>query len=212
MRDVEAIWQDWEQHYSQYGIDPKSITRDGIINMEKYRSAKKRILFVLKDSNDFGGRDLREYFLIYPRKQIGHNLGRWAAGILNDFPDYEVANERERLHDSLKQTAVINIKKSTGGSWARATDLSFFANHDSRLLLRQIMEIDPQYIVSCGTLDQLIVLLDIDFSRFNQLQAGQIVRLVQPEAYLVPFRHPVRSGGSKSYEELRNLFNVHSQG
>ena len=47
------IWERWKAHYKALGIDVKTLTRDGIVDESKFND--KRILLILKDSNNYGG-------------------------------------------------------------------------------------------------------------------------------------------------------------
>ena len=211
-RDAQ-LWGDWKKHYSKAGIDPKSICKDGIINSEMFLQAKHRVLFILKDSNDFAMGDLRKLWNERPQG-IGRTIGRWAAGILNDFPELKEIDNSRKIHESLKSVAVINLKKATGGRWAWDRALHYFTLHDKDLLLRQIQLIAPYYVIACGTMDQLRWLLDIKPDKFDQYfypnneQPDSELPLFSRKynAWLIPFRHPGRAGKVDCHNELKYIW------
>ncbi len=82
---MNDIWTQWEKYYKSLGLDPSQITKDGIISPNSYQN----VLLVLKDSNNFPGGDLREHLANGPRGQTWHTAARWAAGILEGFPDHQ---------------------------------------------------------------------------------------------------------------------------
>lgn len=112
------IWTQWREHYSELGIDPKEICPDGIVDSAIYAEAKKKVLFVLKDANDFKGDDLCKFLRVGPKYQMWHTLARWAAGIQLGFPPYEEIDSYAIFQRYLHSVAAVNLKKTSGGASA----------------------------------------------------------------------------------------------
>lgn len=202
---ANAFWDKYTQHYSQRGIKRSNITYDGKIRPESY-NANKGILFILKESNDFRNGDLSDLLKDGPRYQMWHNVARWSAGILHDFPDFRKINYREVLTEALHQVAVINLKKETGRGTADMSVINYYTFMDKALLLEQIREISPKIIIACGTIDPLVWLLEI----VEEGHPYPIDRPVFAEkfgAMVFPWRHPARLAKvSENYSALRKCF------
>jgi hypothetical protein len=196
------LWARWATHYSEHGIDPALISRDGIIRPESFKKAPRKILFVLKETNKYAGGNLQDYLSKGPKSQMWYAVSRWAAGLLNNFPRFEEINQPHVLTDSIHSIAAINLKKVTGGASAWWNQINLYAHFDRDLLAEQIKFISPQIIVACGTFDILVWLLDIDINPNNiRSRCHQVAR---DNLLLINWRHPTRAGGSSSYNQLRN--------
>jgi len=55
---MNNIWKCWDDHYKSVGIKSSRICKDRIINLEHYNTANKKLLFVLKEVNDWEGGDI----------------------------------------------------------------------------------------------------------------------------------------------------------
>ncbi len=88
-----------------------------------------------------------------------HTVARWSAGILNDFPKYEEIDKYDTYKEWLSKIATVNLKKASGGSTADMAVINAYCYRDRELLLEQIIEIAPNIVVACGTIDVLIWLL-----------------------------------------------------
>ena len=194
-----AIWDDWEMHYRQLGLDARNICKDGIVDEEEFGKVNRRVLFVLKETNDAPGLDLREFLAQGPKYGCWHVIARWAVGLLEGFPSHNEITI-DRMKSALRRVAVINLKKLTGKEVADPSVVGAFALRDRRLLLQQIMEIQPHLIIGCGTFETLEWLLELDVEPNNP--SGNPVRHAQTGAWVVPIRHPSRAN-SAHYEELK---------
>jgi hypothetical protein len=204
---LDDLWSRWADHYSALAIDRDAICRDGIADPERFAAASDRVLFVMREANDWPGGDIRALLRDGPRFQVWHTIGRWAAGLLQGFPNFERVDDRETMRDALGQIASINLKKKTGGSSADLSVINAYAWQDRHLLREQIELIRPTTIVACGTWNELVWLLELpvkaDAPR-TVLQAPKVA------ARVIPWVHPSRCDNRKSYEDLAMLVRASS--
>jgi len=200
---MNGIWQQWTNHYKSLGIEPSRISKDGIIHPDHFNTTDK-LLFVLKETNDFAGGSLSELLQDGPIYQMWHTAARWAAGILNDFPEYGQINNYETLTTALHQIAVINLKKATGGAYADMSVVEAYAHQDKDLLLEQIRTIDPDIILACGTFEPLIWLLDLPVKGDNPYERPVKSKIF--DTLVIPWRHPGRVNNKTTYAELKDIF------
>jgi len=198
-----AYWEQWREHCREIGaISP--IHRDGVISRSEYDMARRKILFVLREPNDMEVKegDICKWLRNGPKLSTWHQLSRWAAGLLFDFPDYSEANTRRC--EALKQVAIMNLKKTAGGNTADLADVSAFASRSRTMLTDQISDIQPDIIVACGTFDILVWLLNLNI---QLLEVGtQPVKYTsgKVESWVVPMGHPAsRKRHSITYSVLR---------
>jgi hypothetical protein len=204
---MDSIWKEWEEHYRRQRIDAKRICKDGIIDPAKFNQTCPRILYVLKDVNNraeddpsHGVRNLPEWLQDGPRHQLWFTIAKWSAGLLCDFPLYNTLG-KDLVRDSFARVAAINLKKASGGARVDNEIVSAYTHQDRNLLLEQIRRINPQLIISCGVMEQLIWLLDLKVN--PESPSDKPVRDEVRGAWVVPFRHPARAAGSKIYEQLK---------
>ncbi len=139
--------------------------RDGIVNPPVWETTNPKIVFVLKEANDFSG-DLRELLsnpADYPDNKIAHtwkNIARWAKGLtepdLKDI-DWEDIDRFENWRDELHKICAINVSKASGGSSTDQKQLLLkLRDNESRdfTLLKNQLELyadETMLIILCGT-------------------------------------------------------------
>ena len=200
----ESIWQRWHEHYSKIGISSEDICRDGIIDYETYIRAKPKILFVMKEVNQWPGGDLREMLRNGPVYPMWHTVARWAAGILRGFPPFDEINKHEVFVESIRSIATINLKKISGQGYANMSIVNAFAFMDRHLLLDQIQMINPDIIVAGGTFDSLIWLLDLQVDPEDPWSRSVLDH--RRNIKVIPWRHPGRVDNRETYDKLRDFF------
>jgi len=139
--------------------DADHFVEDGIICQETWNSVNCKVLFILKETNDYKGniaKLINESVTSRPKSKLWlrptfHNIGRWAYGLLN-FPEsvnsYKAAHKERKK--SLLSCSFINIKKTTGGRIAgKSVELS--AIKYASFLRKQIEILSPDIIVFGGT-------------------------------------------------------------
>ncbi len=194
----------WEKHYQKLGIKTDAICRDGIFDEEEWENVNKKVLFIMKEVNNWEGGDLKTLFKDGPKYQMWHTISRWAGGILNDFPEFEEIDKWPAKKANIKKIASINLKKISGGPSSDMSVVNAYAYTDKELLLEQIDEIQPQIIVACGTFDSVIWLLDL---KVNPDKPRECPVFEEARKILViPWVHPGRVDNRKTYKELKELF------
>jgi hypothetical protein len=197
------VWIEWQNHYRQSGLDPAAICKDGIVDPSLFAAATPKILFVLREVNDWPGGHLKELLSAGPKYQMWYSVATWSAGLLGNFPPFAAVDKLEVLSKSLRSIAVVNLKKLSGGSRSDLQQINLFAHSDSELLRRQISQIAPQIIIACGTFDPLVWLLDLDI---NPNQYAKRIHLVRPAGTtVINWRHPARANRRETYRELSTI-------
>jgi hypothetical protein len=126
------IWDKWKNHYQALGISGDEICQDGIVDKQKYRISKEKILFVLKETYECVGHVNK--FIKEPKGNTW-KVGLWAVGLLNGFPPFEeINNDDEAKKEALLSVAWINLKKVTGGNVSDERIINAYAFTDRRLL------------------------------------------------------------------------------
>ncbi|GFE58723.1 hypothetical protein [Geobacter sp. AOG1] len=156
MNEMEALFAEWKKLVMN---EADHFVEDGIIYPEMWSQARKKILFILKETNDYKGsisKLIHDASTIRPKSGLWgsptfHNIGRWAYGLLN-YPQsvgaYKAANNNRKK--SVLSCSFINLKKTTGGRTATKT-VDESAQKYSKFIRRQIEIIDPEIIVFGGT-------------------------------------------------------------
>ena len=143
--------------------------KDGIINIEKYKVAKPKILWILKEPHDKGngGWDMRD-FLINP-KNLTERKDNWkwkktykmlmlvTWGILHDFQSYDkTLHDWGRLGDEemlfvINEIALINLKKTPGGSSSPPPVIRAAYKTNKEIIWLQINTVKPDVVICGGT-------------------------------------------------------------
>ena len=200
---MPELWLDWEVEYKNRGLAWSDVTRDGPINPTNFATADPRVAFVLRETNDFGGGDLKSLLACGPRYQMWHAVARWAAGLLDGFPAFDAIDRYPVMRDALNNVAAVNLKKITGGAASWEAQIHAFAVRDRVLLNRQLDELDPSIVVACGVFPQMMWLLDLPVDPMEP--SRDPVYSEDLAAWVIPFRHPVRCDNRKSYGDLQKL-------
>jgi|SRR5580698_1685526 hypothetical protein len=156
MDEHEALLDEWGRRPLHVG---RCFIKDGIINVDLWQTAKPRILFLLKEAYGAPGTtandnwDLRERLRNDgPRWQTWVPAARWSYAIqeiasrgFSEFP-----NDDDAIARALLSSAIVNIRKSGGGSASSSTELRNCVRDDGWFLRKQIDLIDPRIVV-CGS-------------------------------------------------------------
>ena len=184
--ELEAEWQARPHHQG------RAFVSDGIIDESRWRSAPRRVLFLLKEAYDSRpqpiGFDLRQ-FIRDRRNQGGMTwarVGQWSSLLHRAEPGFtpEFPNAEDSRTAPLS-VAVVNIKKSGGSTRSTRDDIFRYAATDAELLRRQIAQIKPDVIIAGGTWEAASVLFperEKISSRFHRMDIAPCVNFWHPAA------------------------------
>jgi hypothetical protein len=199
---LDELFKEWYEFYQSKGINIAEFSRDGIIDEARFEKAKKRILFILRETNKFPGKDLRAFLREEVRWQLWHTVGRWAYGVLNDFPDYSECDKYESICEGVHQVAIMNLKKITGGGWSDLDVINETAHRDKEFIKKEVDIINPQVIVACGTWSHLVWLFDLENLPMEDKPPFSYTK----NRLYLSTRHPVRANNRETYDELKKLW------
>jgi hypothetical protein len=146
---LNRLFTQWEASKPGYA---GNFSRDGIVSEESYEKAARRLLFILKEPNDHHD-DLREHAINFAKGTdrsyaTWRNLAYWSYGLLRGFPGFTQVRNDPSHPAVLHEIAVMNLKKSPGGSAAIPQGIIDFARDDSNrdFIRREVAIIEPQIV------------------------------------------------------------------
>jgi len=135
--------------------------RDGIVDEGKWEEINPKILFILKETNDFEC-DLRSFLKDGGRPKTWSNIARWSYLIKkmfkknNDTPDFKdflkKGNDCGRKKH-LSTACVMNLKKTAGQSTTKPNEFrDYFKDPKTIDILKEQMKLYPKIdiIICCG--------------------------------------------------------------
>lgn len=148
----------FSKKYSEVGV------LDGIIQLEEYKKAEPKILWILKETNTMREgqtipdyQDLREALNICVRNN-------YLAGFLDTYSkimkvSYMILKQHnENLICDCKtifpKLAIINIKKTAGK--AKSKDITPYFDKEKDIILKQIEAIDPDIIINASKVESIL--------------------------------------------------------
>ena len=142
-----------EELFKQWEKSRRPFVRDGAVSERDYQQSKPRIAFILKEANDPGDIDLREFLRDGGRGYTWNNVARWVHGIRNlpsefDGSFYEQIDEGFR-REMLGGIVVMNLKKSPGGARTVFKHLETVAREDADIF-KSNMPSTIRDITICG--------------------------------------------------------------
>lgn len=147
LRDKEErLFDEWRQKRPD-------LVADGVVDERIWLSRHPRILFVLKEANNFSG-DLRDFLREGGRTQTWDSVARWVEG-MRRLPDTvfwaDLSHIESRRLEILRSIAVMNVKKSSGGHTSVSKELESAARQDSELLQKQFSLYEADITICCGS-------------------------------------------------------------
>jgi hypothetical protein len=202
--ELNKLFDEWENTFPDY---KGKFVKDGIIDEQLYQNSKTKILFVAKDPNDpkQSSWDLADLLNKYCNGNFALRLAEWSYGILNDFPPLPSLTDDKALHQALKSTAVINLKKIGGEAQAKMDEIISHATQNKSFLLRQIKLISPDIIIG-GIGDKQIWSKLFDNINLTQSEYDILVGKWD-NIKIIDYYHPsYRVPRAMSYSLLQNVF------
>ena len=149
---LNELFSEWKASKSDYA---GKLCPDGIVDEECYEKAARRVLFVLKEPNAHH-EDLCDHARNFAQGRnksnaTWRNLAYWSYGMLRGFPAFSQVKGDPAYPQILYEIAVMNLKKTPGGSLAKKTEIIRFAlDSSNQVFIRREFEIiAPQIIISC---------------------------------------------------------------
>lgn len=201
--ELSKLFDEWENAVPDY---KGKFVRDGIINEQLFHKAKTKILFVAKEPNDPNQTswNLAEVLNQNCSGNFAKRLAEWAYGILNDFPTLNSLTDYQALHQALKSTSILNLKKIGGSSQSKTKEIMHHSEQNKTLLLKQIKLISPNIIV--GGVGYAKIWEDL-FGKVELKLSGYDIRISRwYETKIIDFYHPsYRVPRAMSYSLLQNV-------
>ena len=155
--------------FSQWGKEVNGkFVPDGIINLKKWEKANKKILVILKETNDFdnyGLNDLIDKNINNSKSGIWkgltwHNIGRISYKLLNSNASFEEAHKKRK--EILRYISVMNIKKTPGKNKSNYKVIQYNANKYGNYIKEEIEIINPDIVILGGTYKFLKNILNLE--------------------------------------------------
>jgi|JRYH01.1.fsa_nt_gb hypothetical protein len=142
----DAVFNGWEDR-------PGSFVRDGA--MPGYASAERKILFILKEVSGTTEPDLRfasslDWYQVPGRwRNTWYAAIHWATALRGESVDTDQITP-EVWQRSLEPIAVVNVKKTPGGTTADHGEIETFVRQNARFLKKQLSLYKP-HLTICGS-------------------------------------------------------------
>lgn len=159
---------------------PRGIV-DGPVCMERYCSAKPRIVWVLREVNHLEDSqwDLSEFLCnglsAYPHWYSTYGfVAKVSRALLENpnCPSRSLVPANDAV-DSLRDIAVINVKKTGGGPRTNWRSLRQAAEIFRPIVIRQLLALRPEIVIAAGTADLVPKCLDSSVRILESSHPGQ---------------------------------------
>lgn len=211
-KELFAKWKGTEKE----GWKRKKFIPDGIVDAQSYIDSKIKVLYILKEAN--GGDDwvLTDFLKAGGRASTWNNVTRWQYGITNIDKDIswgEIENiSNETRKSQLKNIAIMNLKKESGGAKAVSKQIWDYALEDKDLLKEQIQIYSPDVIICCGTGD-IVKKLEL-IEKFNKWEKSSydVTYYQSKDKIIIDYYHPAYYGKSPKklfyplYKTIKEIF------
>jgi len=209
---LDSLFIEWKSHYTNMNIDIKEFNCDGIINESKYNAARKKLLFILREPNQsLKDNDIRKDVANGPCFGLWYELSRWAYGIINNFPDFDIVEKDiEGKKEVFLGSSIMNLKKIAGGGSTDFNELNLFAYIDRDFIKREIEIIGPDLIICCNSFIELMWALELKGIKDTISDLKTVFEKVyyynDCPIYVFPYHPAHRKNRKKSYNDLKETF------
>ena len=186
------------------------LVRDGVADEAAFLTAPRRIVYVLKETNDTERTekwDLRKFLSDGGRPQTWDAIARWTEGLLS--PDREIPwveliqRHEERRSIFLKRISAINLKKTPGGCTSDYAEIEREASAFSEIIRKQLALYDAELIICCGTGNVLYRHLHGTEDEKWKMTARGVPYFAYGKSTVISFAHPqARVSGAYLYYAL----------
>lgn len=171
MKELDILFDEWEKRHLAEGHE--RFIRDGIVNEDWWMQVQTvpKICFFLKEARTTEEKyDLAADLNNRSPWQLWQKVAIWTQSIQAAFTverSYDNDKINMKLHDSVKQIAVVNVKKSNGMASSNDEDLWSYVNADKDLLKKELEIVNPDIIVCGYTFSMLAAVLGDELERYN---------------------------------------------
>ena len=205
MLPTADLWEGYREHTDL--INGAAIIKDGIVDEDKWEKAPRKVLILLKDPHEedpnkewnladtirVGDWGKNSSFKIWTISgQLAYLIQNLTCTIFPKFPEASVAQNASQA--ALQQSAVVNIKKTGGGSKAKDVEIFDWALNTQDLLLQQIKDIGPDIILCGGTWQYMRTILE------ETMQESRSIHFWK-DIYFIDYYHP-----ANRYPSLLNYY------
>ncbi len=196
---LDELFEKWK---SSESVNSLEFAMDGIIDETLWHSAPRKVLYLLKETNNFRS-DLRILVKENPWKVIGH----WTYALCNvqngNLPSFSDADNNH--NEFCNMSAILNLKKETGSSSADNDEVRRIAERDKELILEQLEIINPDIVVCGGTFH---LIKDILITNSDPIDKDRRCYRIN-DTFWIDFCHPsARFRHDMMYYTLTNLFHT----
>ncbi len=158
IKQLNDLMNDWQQSIPQ----GEKFSADGIVDLPSWQQADKKILVLLKETNDYS-QDITDLIRQVVKKErttkefwgamTFHTVGKWLYGLENfkngTYPTLSEAKKYRK--QALLNCAYMNLKKATGGSSTKNKELENATKRDAEYIKKEIEIINPNIVICGGT-------------------------------------------------------------
>jgi hypothetical protein len=160
---------------------------DGPVCVERYSVAVRRIVWVLREPHTDEGRwDLGDFLC---NKLLGCRGWHCTYGLVakvsrallqRSIPNVLPVTSAKEAADSIRDVAVVNVKKTGGSRRVHRRTLREGAEVFRSILERQLAALDPEIVIAAGTFDLVPCLVATAAGTLRSASRTQIIRTYHP--------------------------------
>lgn len=152
----DALFARWKQARPEYQANGRCFAHDGIVDVEQWRKAKPKILFLLKETHCPPEEWEPHDGIASNANHFSRNIARWHSIVQALYTERATIPSftGSILPETITDIALVELKKvNEGRRKSNDNDIKAYANRDVAFLREQIELIQPQLIFCCGTGD-----------------------------------------------------------
>jgi hypothetical protein len=187
-----AVLEEIEEKFG--ALHAGSLIKDGIVDKDAFNKAERKILWVLEEGNDKEQTPwslcsvIMELIENYKYSRTLCPLCRYSWAILNGIEDFTKVPPAKNIMVTLKQVAVINVKKIGGKSNADRVPIKRLYNEHKALIKEQIEAIDSDIIINCSGMKDIFT----DFKTGAVLNVGPFRKAPYKKGIIIEAYHPAQ--------------------
>lgn len=213
-QEIYKLFSEWKIKTEPEDIchRDKVFISDGVVCPEQWFKQKIRPLFLLKEAYD-GTSDwsLVSDHLLLKNRKMSHlwlNVCRWTEGLMNttstEIPEFQAELGYQNYgNETLKQIAVVNVKKSDGKCSSKMEEINRYAECDQDELQKELELCDPTIIVCGYTISSLNIILQKNIKKVYNDHWFYWIELNDHPVLVIDYYHP-----ANYYPDLLNYYGL----